>query len=81
MNSFFKSEKIKRIKSTLFSKCKYEKNPRNNELRLTLNKVTRFLFEFRNQNKRKRRKVKNRKLGKLEILMGENPSIFYRPKS
>ena len=57
------------------------KNSRKNELSLALNKVTRFLFEFRNQNKRKRRKVKNRKLGKLEIMMGENPSFFYRPKS
>ena len=38
--------------------------------------MTRFLFEFRNKNKRKRRKVKKRKLGKLEIIMGENPSFF-----
>ena len=82
MNSFFrKPKKKKKLKSTLFSKGKYEKNPSNNELRLALNKVTRFISEFRDQNKRKRRKVKNRKLGKLEIIMGENPSFFYRPKS
>ena len=63
---FSKAKKEKKLKSTLFSKCKYEKNPSNNELRLALNKVTRFIFEFRDQNKRKR--VQKRKLGKLEII-------------
>ena len=78
---FSKGKKEKKLKSTLFSKCKYEKNPSNNELRLALNKVTRFIFEFRDQNKGKWQRAKQRVKSKVAKTwkignMGENPSIF-----